>query len=133
MTTATALPSDAPRPRLLCVDDDERLLRGLRRMLRKDYELTLSTSGQEALDLMATESFDLLLTDMRMPGISGAELCVAACKIAPNTPRVLLTGYADPESIALAWGSGGIFRAVDKPCSKEALLEVLSAAANSRD
>lgn len=115
-------------PRLLCVDDDPRVLRVLQRMLREEYAMTLSTSGDEAVGLLRKDRFDLILTDMRMPGMSGAELCVAARELAPETPRVMLTGYADDESLALARGAGGIFRVLDKPCPRELLRAVLAEA-----
>ena len=129
MTSVQPEVAPSPRPRLLCVDDDPRVLRVLQRMLRVEYEMVVSTSGDEAVRLLREDNFDLLLTDMRMPGMSGAELCIAAKEIAPEIPRVVLTGYADPESMALAHSRGGLFRVLEKPCPRELLRTVLAEAA----
>ncbi len=118
--------TEAPhRTRILCVDDDPRALRSLRRLLRRTHDLVLCESATEALALLEAEDFPVLLTDMRMPGMDGAELCAAAKRLRPETVRIVLTGYADQQQEDLARGVGGVFRALQKPCERAELLAAL--------
>jgi CheY-like chemotaxis protein len=105
------------RPRILCLDDEPALLEGLERHFRKKYEIATSTSGQQALDLMLTRGpFAVVVSDMRMPGMSGAQFLARARELAPDTVRLLLTGHADMESAISAVNEGQIFRFLTKPC-----------------
>ena len=114
--------SNPQRPRVLCVDDDPRLLRGLARSLRHTCSVVCADSAEAALRLLDTDAeFDLLLTDMRMPDLTGAQLCVEARQRRPRLVRVILTGYSDPESTRLAAAEGEVFRFLTKPCSRELL------------
>lgn len=120
--------SEERLPRVLCVDDDVRILRGLRRLLRNRAELSLCEDGHSALRQLAEEDFDLLLTDMRMPRLDGAEVCVRALKLKPEVPRVVLTGYSDLEQTRLAVEGAEVFRVLVKPCSREELLDTFEEA-----
>lgn len=108
------LPADGWR--LLCVDDEPNILSALRRALRGDgYEITLATGGEEALSIMAAQSFDLVISDMRMPGMDGANFLERVKREWPNTVRLLLTGYADISSTVDAINKGEIYRYISKP------------------
>lgn len=103
-------------------------------LLRKEFDVTTASSGQEALELMSSEpDWDIVMSDMRMPGMDGAQLLSKAREMAPNTVRILLTGQADTESAISAVNDGQVFRFMSKPCSPMALRKVLGEAADHRN
>lgn len=86
--------------RILFVDDEKNILDGTRRMLwhmRTDWEMTFTQSGDEALDAMAKKVFDVVVTDMRMPHMDGAELLSIVKERHPGAVRIILSGYAERE------------------------------------
>lgn len=89
--------------RILFVDDEASVLDGLRRMLRKQsahWEMDFALTGQEALEKMASYPFDVIVTDMQMPGMNGAELLERVIKEHPEVARIILSGHAD-ENLAV--------------------------------
>ena len=125
-----AAKASPPRPRVLCVDDEPHVLSALRRQLRRAYEVTLIDTPDQALELLATEAFDVIISDERMPGMQGHEFLVQARLRAPNAERILLTGQADPEALALAVNESGIFRYLHKPWTDAALKGAVEDALN---
>ena len=112
--------------RILFVDDEANILDGLRRMLRsirQDYELCFAESGAEALALMNDNEFDVVVSDMRMPGMDGADLLIETKKKHPHSIRIMLSGQADDESILRTVGIVHQFLA--KPCEPEKLKNIL--------
>ena len=103
------------RIRILFVDDEERILRSLALQFRRDYEVLTESDPQRALHRLKTERVHVLVSDQRMPGMTGAELLAAAQLIAPQTLRILLTGYSDLDAAVDALNNGGIFRYLTKP------------------
>ena len=103
------------RIRILFVDDEERILRSLALQFRREYEVLTESDPQRALQRLKTEQVHVLVSDQRMPGMTGAELLAAAQQIAPQTLRILLTGYADLDAAVDALNNGGIFRYLTKP------------------
>ena len=86
--------------RILFVDDEPRVLEGLRRMLhslRNDWEMKFVASGAEALQCLAATPFDVLVTDVRMPEMSGVELLQEVIQQYPEVIRIVLSGTADLE------------------------------------
>lgn len=121
--TTEPLPTSA---RLLLVDDEENILRSLKRVLRKEpYELTTATSGDEAIQLMEERRFDLVISDARMPGMDGPALLATIKKRYPWCIRILLTGYADINSTISAINDGQIYRYISKPWDDDELRLVL--------
>lgn len=111
------------RPVLLFVDDEPSVLNALRRLFRSGgYEVLLAPGGREALDLLATRPVDLVVSDMRMPGMDGAALLEAVRQRHPATVRILLTGYADIGATIAAINRGEIHRYIAKPWVDEDLL-----------
>jgi response regulator RpfG family c-di-GMP phosphodiesterase len=108
------------RPRILLVDDEPDLLAGMLRSLRSDlFELCGATSGLEALDLLRNRGpYAVIVSDLKMPVMDGAELLGQARKVSPDTVRVLFTGAPDLERAIAAVNEGAIFRFVTKPCSR---------------
>lgn len=117
------------RVRILCVDDEPEVLRGLRLVLGRDYEMVEALSGEAALEAISGDGeFAVIVSDMRMPRMNGAELLSRLVAIAPHTPRILLTGEADLSSAIAAVNEGQIFRFLTKPCLPTDLRRAVAAA-----
>jgi response regulator RpfG family c-di-GMP phosphodiesterase len=118
------------RPRVICVDDDPQVLSGLSLHLRRKYEVETATSGAAALELLARKpEAAVVISDMRMPGMNGAELLAKASASYPHTTRILLTGYAELDAALAAVNHGHVFRFLVKPCPPPELLSTVEAAA----
>jgi response regulator RpfG family c-di-GMP phosphodiesterase len=117
------------KPRVLCVDDEPLVLQGLRRNLRR-FEVVIADGGPAALRIMQEEApFAVIVSDMRMPVMNGAEFLARAREQAPESVRVLLTGHADLDSALAAVNQGQIYRFLTKPCPPEVLTATLEAGA----
>lgn len=117
-------------PRLLCVDDEPELLASLKLNLRKRYQVTVAESGPAALALFAgardgNPPFDVVVSDMRMPRMSGAELLAELRRRFPDMPRLLLSGQADLDSTISAINEARIARFLTKPCATDHLIEAV--------
>ena len=115
--------------RILFVDDEPLVLSGLRRLLWRfadEWEMCFVENGQDALALFAQQPFDVLVTDMRMPGMRGAELLRIVYERYPSTVRLVLSGHADREEVTLATGVAHQF--LSKPCESALLQQVLTRA-----
>jgi response regulator RpfG family c-di-GMP phosphodiesterase len=123
-----AVPADAPR--VLCVDDEPHVLEGLRDSLRRSFDVRVAQSGSAGLALLEQDpdAYAVVLSDMRMPGMSGATFLSQARRLAPNAVRVLLTGHADIEAAISGVNDGQLFRFLTKPCSREELMRACAAA-----
>ncbi|MEK9712554.1 MAG: response regulator, partial [Thalassolituus sp.] len=99
---------------LLLVDDEPGVLQALKRLFFRHHNVTLANGGAEALEILKTESFDMIISDMRMPGMSGAELLKTCFETYPEMIRVLLTGYSDLDSAIKAVNEGNIYRYISK-------------------
>jgi response regulator RpfG family c-di-GMP phosphodiesterase len=118
----------AGRPRILCIDDDQLLLGGLRRQLSRQFEVVTAASGEQGLLVLQEHGdFAVIVSDMRMPGMSGVEVLSRARTLCPDTTRVLLTGYTDIDSAAAAINRGNIFRLLLKPSKEDELVGALNA------
>jgi FixJ family two-component response regulator len=116
-------------PRILCVDDEPHVVEGIKRLFRKRYDVSTDTAPQAVLDrISAGETFDVIVSDMRMPGMNGAALLSLVRQRAPDTVRLLLTGHSDIDSAIAAVNDGHIFRFLTKPCPFETLSAALDAA-----
>jgi len=102
--------------RVLCVDDEPNILSALRRLFRQSgYVVEVAGSGSEGLAALERAGFDLVISDMRMPEMDGAQFLEQVRKRWPETVRILLTGYSDIGSTIEAINKGQIFRYVSKP------------------
>jgi PAS domain S-box-containing protein len=95
-----------PKPALLIVDDEVAITRSLARSLRADFTVHTATSGDEALALLRSTPVAVILTDQRMPGMSGVELLEQARQIRPETIGLLLSGYSDSPALVAAINLG---------------------------
>ncbi len=101
---------------VLCVDDEPNILAALKRTLRPEgCHLLQASSGTEALALMAHDNVDVVVSDMRMPGMDGASLLAQIRQRWPDTERILLTGYSDMNATVAAINGGQIYRYLHKP------------------
>lgn len=106
----------ATPPTLLFVDDEPNILSALQRLFRpQGYRIFTAPGGAEALVLLERENVDLIISDMRMPHMDGAQFLEQAAKRWPQTARILLTGYADLGSAVAAVNKGNIYRYLSKP------------------
>ncbi|MGD9008995.1 MAG: response regulator, partial [Desulfobacteraceae bacterium] len=113
---------------LLLVDDELSILKSLKRLLRKEkYQILTATNGREALDVLAhtDEDVSLIISDQRMPEMSGAQFLAEAVNIAPDSVRFLLTGYADLNAVADAVNKGRIHRYITKPWNDDEINELI--------
>jgi response regulator RpfG family c-di-GMP phosphodiesterase len=115
--------------RVLFVDDEERILRSLRMLFRGRYEVLMTTSGREALEIVRRQPVHVVVSDQRMPELSGVELLRGVREASPSTMRILLTGYSDLQAIVASVNDGEIFRFIEKPWQAQYLLDVVEQAA----
>jgi DNA-binding NtrC family response regulator len=121
--------SGSPKPSVLLVDDEPDILFSLHALLRREFDLVTAESGRAALDSLAERPTHVLLTDQRMPGMTGAELLAQSRRISPETVSIMFTGYADLKAVIEAVNHGQIFRYITKPWDPDDLLAVLWEAA----
>jgi response regulator RpfG family c-di-GMP phosphodiesterase len=136
--SASAPPSTQPAPQpaltLLLVDDEPSVLSALRRLFRTPgYTTLLATSGAEALTLLREHAVDLVISDMRMPGMDGTTLLEAVRLHDPAIVRILLTGYSDISSTIAAINRGAIHRYFSKPWNDQEMLLAVREALSRRD
>lgn len=115
--------------RILFVDDEERILRSLAMQFRRHYEVLTENDPLRALQRLREEPVHVLVSDQRMPQMSGSQLLAQAREIAPDTLRILLTGYSDLDAAVEALNSGGIFRYLTKPWDQQEMAFTLRQAA----
>jgi FixJ family two-component response regulator len=128
-STATVAASPAERPHILCVDDEPNVLASLKVMLAKQYDVHVASSGLGGLEILAAlDSISVVISDMRMPSMSGAEFLHQVATRYPTTSRILLTGASDIEAAVDAVNLGNLFRFLLKPCTPEQLRGALEAA-----
>lgn len=104
-------------PVVLLVDDDEHLLHGLVRALRRQpFQLYTARSGEEAIAIIKARPVEVLVTDYKMPGLSGNELLAWVATHSPDIMRIVLTGHATTEGVIGAVNQGRVFQYFTKPC-----------------
>jgi response regulator RpfG family c-di-GMP phosphodiesterase len=120
---------DEQLPRVLCVDDEPRVLEGLALHLRRRFQLFLAVSGEQALEkLRAAGGAAVVISDMRMPGMNGAVLLAKVRNLYPDAIRILLTGEPGRDTVVAAVNTGQIFRFLTKPCPPDQLVACVQAA-----
>lgn len=116
----------SPLPLLLCVDDEPAILKSLQRIfVGQPYQVQLAGSGAQALQLMQNHKVQIIISDMRMPEMNGAEFLAQAAQLQPDSYRILMTGYADLASTVQAINLGKIHRYVQKPWNNQELLSLV--------
>lgn len=105
----------AKRHTVLIVDDDPDVLLSLELFLERDYHVLAARGGAEALELLKLHQVAVIIADQRMPGMTGVEMLEHSIAISPDSMRIMLTGFADLESIIKAINEGRIYRYISKP------------------
>jgi DNA-binding NtrC family response regulator len=118
-------------PRVLFVDDEARVLVALKAIFRHDYQVLTANGGAAAIDLMRDQAIDVIVSDQRMPGLTGLDVLRTARELQPRAIRLLLTGYSDLNAIIGSINEGEIFRFVSKPWSNEKLRDTLASAVSA--
>ena len=121
----------ARKANVMFVDDERRVLTSMRALFRRDYNVHLANSGDEALALLERQDMDVIVSDQRMPGMTGVDVLKACKQRAPRAMRILLTGYADKDAIAASINEGEVFRYLTKPCARETLRETVAMAVDA--
>jgi serine/threonine protein kinase/response regulator RpfG family c-di-GMP phosphodiesterase len=116
------------RPALLFVDDEERVVNALRSIFKDSYRVVIATGGEQALGMVRREKFHVVVSDQRMPGMLGVDLLREVKGIAPNTVRILLTGYSDLAAIVGSVNEGEVYRFIHKPWQQEDLMATVAEA-----
>lgn len=119
---------------ILFVDDEPNILSGIKRMLRsmrKEYDFHFAESGRKALELMDANSVDAVVSDMRMPGMDGAEFLTEVKERFPEAIRIMLTGQADEESVYQTVNV--VHQFLSKPCDPDALKDIIIRSCALRD
>lgn len=120
--------------KIIFVDDDQNIADGLRRMLRPmrhEWEMSFAMSGQEALATMALEPFDIVVSDMRMPGMDGGQFLTEVMNRHPQTVRFILSGYSEHEMVMRSVGAAHQY--LSKPCEADELKATVERACALRD
>ncbi len=100
---------------ILCVDDEADNVDALERLFRRKYRVFKATSGDQALEILAENPVSVIISDQRMPQMTGVELLAESLKTHPRSIRILLTGYTDIDSVISAINNGHVYRYVTKP------------------
>lgn len=119
---------------ILFVDDEPHVIDGLKRSLRsmrREWIMVFAGSGAEALERLAQQPFDVVVTDMRMPGMNGAQLLTEVLKRYPHIVRIMLSGHSDLQAIMQSVGPTHQY--LSKPCDTEHLKETIANACTLRD
>lgn len=114
--------------RILFVDDEPAVLDGYKRILHREFEVNTAIGGAQGLNLIEKDGpYAIVVSDMRMPEMSGSQFLARVRQITPDTVRMLLTGHADLSVAIDAVNEGNIFRFLTKPCDKEVLSKAITA------
>jgi response regulator RpfG family c-di-GMP phosphodiesterase len=126
--------ADAQRPKILLVDDEKSILDSLYRFCRqRKWEAFRASDGAEALKLLDTQAVDIIISDMRMPNMDGAEFLTKAREKSPDSVRILLTGYADMQAVINAVNKAKIFNYLNKPWDDNMLESVVNSALDFKE
>lgn len=113
---------------ILVVDDEQAVLTLARYCLSEHYSMRMANSGPEALLVLASSQIDVLVTDQRMPGMDGSELCRQAAEVSPWTMQIMVTAYADFQDLQRAVSGGKLVACLQKPLRKQELLDAIARA-----
>ncbi|HKJ70716.1 MAG TPA: response regulator [Gammaproteobacteria bacterium] len=119
----------ARRPEVLFVDDERRILKSMKALFRSGFQVHLADNGAEALDIVRNNEIDVIVSDQRMPRMTGIEVLRSVKDRSPATMRILLTGYSDLSAIIQSINEGEVYRFINKPWANEELRATVADAA----
>lgn len=126
---AAAFDTGGKKAKLLFVDDEERILNALRSVFRNQYNVFTASSGPEAMEFLKRFRPHVVISDQRMPEMTGVEFLRQVKDFAPQTVRILLTGYSDLASIVGSINDGEVFRFISKPWDNTEIQKTIGEAA----
>ena len=113
--------------KILLVDDEPNILAGYSRQLRNKFTIDTAPGGSEALELVLNDGpYAVVVSDLKMPGMDGIQLLAKIREMAPDTVRIMLTGFADMENAIKAVNEGSVFRFLTKPCDTVTLVKTVA-------
>ena len=124
--SAISLDTGVKKGRLLVIDDEERILTALKSLFRNTYHVFATTDGHKALDFLQRYQMHVIISDQRMPIMTGVELLRQSRDISPRSVRILLTGYSDLASIVGSINDGEIYRFISKPWDNGELQKIVA-------
>jgi DNA-binding NtrC family response regulator len=124
---------DRERHPVLIVDDEPDILFSLKGWLRREFDLHTAEGGRQALEVLADRPIHVVMTDQRMPEMTGVELLGRIKSEYPDTIRIVFTGYADIKAVVDGINKGGLFRYITKPWDPDDLVALLHEAAGHYD
>jgi DNA-binding NtrC family response regulator len=130
--STTPPPAPGKRP-ILIVDDEPEMLYSLRNLLRREFEVFTAGSGEDGIKVLQEHEIHLVMTDQRMPQMSGVELLHRMKSEHPSAMRLIFTGYADIKTVIDAINQGNVFRYITKPWDPEELVNTLRLAGDRYD
>lgn len=113
---------------VLYVDDEEHNLKSFKASFRRDFEIHLALSGKEGLEILKERDINVILTDQRMPEMTGIQFLIEADKVNPEPIRILVTGYSDINAVIDSINKGEIYRYISKPWKEEELKQTILSA-----
>ncbi len=116
-------------PEVLFVDDEKRVLKSMGALFREGFQVHLAHNGQEALEIVDSHEIDVVVSDQRMPEMTGIEVLRSVKERSPATMRILLTGYSDLDAIIQSINEGEVYRFINKPWANEELRSTVGDAA----
>ncbi len=122
----TSVPST--KPRLLLVDDEPSILRTINRVVGDKCETYTATNAEDALGIIRTKNIHVIVSDQRMPKVTGVELLKKVSVLSPNTLRLLLTGYSDLDAVEASINNAEVFRFINKPWKNADLVSTITEA-----
>lgn len=117
------------KKKVLCVDDEPHVLRALQWLLQKEFDIQTAATAAEGLRLVQAHDFDVVVSDQRMPGMTGVEFLREVRGLAPRAMRILLTGYSDLDAMVKSVNESEVFRFITKPWDIRTLPKLIAEAA----
>jgi len=105
----------------------------LERLFHREYRVLTATSGEQGLQMLGQEEVSLIISDQRMPGMTGTEMLKASIRTNPDAVKIILTGYTDVEALIEAINCARVYRYVNKPWDPEKLKAIVSSAIRERE
>ncbi|MBI1859337.1 MAG: diguanylate cyclase [Deltaproteobacteria bacterium] len=118
---------------ILIIDDEIENLKALERTLKGQFNVTHSTSPRQGLDLLKAADFSVVISDQKMPEVSGTDFLAKAAQIAPLSTRIILTAFPDTQSVMEAVNRAEIYRYITKPWDNQELIGIVQQAARHHD
>lgn len=125
-TVQDTLTPKPDKPKILFLDDEERILNALNALFRFKYQVFTATDGSRALEILKQHRISLVVSDQRMPNMTGVEFLRQAKEISPHAMRVLLTGFSDLSAIISSVNDGEVYRFVNKPWGNQEIQAIVA-------